>query len=78
MEGCRSCSNNQKEPVMETKVTHIDVKKLRLRLQIVRAKSLVAIILGDCHAVARLTCQAARLRDAIQLSGALSELPVFV
>ena len=62
---------NQKELIMEKKVTDIDVEKLSQRLQLVRAKNLVAILLGDCHAVAKLTCQAARLRDAIRLSGAV-------
>jgi hypothetical protein len=57
---------------MEKKVTNIDVEKLSQRLQLVRAKSLVAIILGDCHAVAKLTCQAARLRDAIRLAAVVA------
>ncbi len=56
---------------MEKKLTYIDTQILRQRLRLVRAKSLVAIVLGDCHAVARLTCQAARLKDAIRLTGAV-------
>ena len=53
---------------MENQVTRIDVGKLDRQLRLVRMKSLVAIVLGDCRAVARLTCETARLRDAIRLA----------
>ncbi len=56
---------------MEKNLTNIDVNKLTQKLRTVRAKSLAAIILGDCRAVARLTCETARLRDAIQLARAV-------
>ena len=54
---------------MEHKLTSINVEKLKTRLQLVQLKSLLAIVVGDCRAVARLTCEAARLRDAIDLAG---------
>jgi hypothetical protein len=52
---------------MENNITHIDLEKLSRRLRLVRAKNLLAIALGDCRVVARLTCETARLRDAIRL-----------
>jgi len=45
-----------------------DVEKLKRKLRRVRLASLTAIELGDCHAVAWLTCQRARLEDAISLA----------
>ena len=56
---------------MENKFTRIDVHKLDQQLRLVRAKSLLAIVLGDCRAVARLTCETARLRDAVRLARAM-------
>ena len=56
---------------MENKFTRIDVDKLDQQLRLVRTKSLLAIVLGDCRAVARLTCETARLRDAIRLARAV-------
>ena len=53
---------------MENQFTRIDVGKLDRQLRLVRMKSLVAIVLGDCRAVARLTCETARLQDAIRLA----------
>jgi hypothetical protein len=44
----------------------IDVRKLKHQLVLVRAKSHLAIILGDFRAVARLTCETARLTHAIR------------
>jgi hypothetical protein len=52
-------------------LTTIDVKKLERHLRLVRIKSRVAIALGDCRAVARLTCETCRLRDAINLAEAV-------
>jgi hypothetical protein len=52
---------------MKTKRLKIDVKKLRHQLQSVRIASLTAIELGDCRAVARLTCEAGRLQNCISL-----------
>jgi hypothetical protein len=57
---------------MENQFTRIDVRKLDQRLRMVRMKSLLAIVVGDSHAVARLTCEAARLRDAIRLAGSVA------
>jgi hypothetical protein len=53
---------------MENQFTRINVGKLDRQLRLVRMKNLVAIVLGDCRAVARLTCETARLRDAIRLA----------
>jgi hypothetical protein len=57
---------------MENQFTRIDVGKLDRQLRVVRMKSLVAIVLGDCRAVARLTCEMARLRDAIRLASSVA------
>lgn len=57
---------------MENQLTRIDSRKLHQQLRLVRFKSLLAIALGDCHAVARLTCETARLRDAIRLVSAVA------
>jgi hypothetical protein len=56
---------------MDRAVTKIDVRKLDQQLRLVRFKHLLAIVLGDSRSVARLTCEAARLRDAISLAGAV-------
>ena len=52
-------------------LTRIDVRKLDRELRLVRVASVLAIALGDCRAVARLTCEDARLRDAISLAGSV-------
>ena len=57
---------------MENQFTKIDVLKLDQRLRLVRMKSVLAIVVGDSHAVARLTCQAARLTDAIRLANSVA------
>jgi len=56
---------------MENNLTKIDVGKLDQRLRVVRTKSMLAIVLGDSRAVARLTCETARLKDAIRLAGSV-------
>jgi len=45
--------------------------KLHRRLQKTRLAALAAIELGDCRAVARLTCEAARIRSALSLTRGL-------
>jgi hypothetical protein len=49
-------------------LTTIDTRKLKEQLGRVRIACLTAIELGDCQAVARLTCEVARLRDCITLA----------
>lgn len=44
-----------------------DLLKLKQKLRRVRIASWSAIEQGDCHAVARLTCEAVRLQDAINV-----------
>ncbi len=53
---------------MENKLTRINVQRLDERLRLVRMKSTLAIVLGDYRSAARLTCETARLRDAIRLA----------
>jgi hypothetical protein len=53
---------------MQKKLTTIDVSRLRQQLGRVQIACSAAIELGDCEAVARLTCEAARLRDCISLA----------
>jgi hypothetical protein len=53
---------------MEPILTRIDVERLRKELQRARVATTAAIELGDCHAVAHLTCEAARLQSAIRLA----------
>jgi hypothetical protein len=50
------------------KFTGIDVPELEQQLRLLRMKSFLAIVVGDCRAVARLTCKTARLRDALRLA----------
>ena len=57
---------------MDRGLTRINVKKLGQQLRVIRIKSALAIALGDCRAVARLTCEAGRLKDAIGFAGAVS------
>jgi hypothetical protein len=49
----------------------IDVRKLKEQLQRVRIASIASIEVGDCRAVARLTCEAARLQNCITLINVL-------
>ena len=60
---------------MDRGLTRINVKKLGQQLRVIRIKSALAIALGDCRAVARLTCEAARLKNAIALAGAVFLYP---
>jgi hypothetical protein len=53
---------------MEQSLTVIDVRKLQQRLGRLRIAFLAAIEMGDARAVARLTCETARLRDSIRLA----------
>jgi hypothetical protein len=46
----------------------MDVERLDQQLRLLRIKNLLAIVLGDVTAVARLTCERARLSDAIRLA----------
>jgi len=57
---------------MDFKVTRLDVQKLRLKLQKVLIGARASMELGDCRMVARLTCEAARLRNAILLARAIA------
>jgi hypothetical protein len=57
---------------MRNHVTRIDVHKLHQQLRLVRMKGQLAIILGDLQAVARLTCETARLKDAIRFAGSVA------
>ena len=50
---------------MQPTIIRPEVSKLRQRLRRARIASWWAIEQGDCHAVARLTCEAGRLVDAI-------------
>jgi hypothetical protein len=56
---------------MDFRLTKINVKKLQMRLQRARIAALAAMEIGDCKAVARFTCEMARLRDAISLAGCM-------
>lgn len=56
---------------MDPSLTKINVRKLDQQLRILRTKNLLAIALGDRRTVARLTCELARLEDAISLAGAV-------
>jgi len=44
------------------------IENLKLQLRRMRIACSAAIELGDCRAVARLTCEAARLRDRVLLA----------
>ena len=56
---------------MQNQFTTINVHKLDQKLRLVRMKNVLAIILGDVRAVAKLTCETARLKDAIGLAGSV-------
>ena len=57
---------------MESNLTKIDIRKLTDQLRVVRTKGMLALVLGDCRAVARLTCERARLKDAISLARSMA------
>jgi hypothetical protein len=50
----------------------IDLGKQQQKLRRLLLSSLAAIELGDCRAVARMTCEAARLQDAIRFAAKLA------
>jgi hypothetical protein len=50
---------------MHQTLTRPNVVRLRQKLRRVRVASWTAIEQGDCRAVARLTCEAARLQEAL-------------
>ena len=54
---------------MQFTLTKMDIQKLRRRLAQTRLAALAAIELGDCRAVAKLTCEAARMKNALSLAG---------
>jgi hypothetical protein len=56
---------------MEIKLTESDVRRFRRSLQRTRIATVTAMQMGDCHAVARLTCEAARLQHAIEFAGSM-------
>ena len=56
---------------MQNRLTTIGLQALRQQLGRVQVASAAAIELGDCHAVARLTCLAFRLRDCVELAPSL-------
>jgi hypothetical protein len=56
---------------MQSPLNPINVRKLKLQLRRVRIACAAAIELGDCKAVARLTCEAGRLMDYLRLAPAL-------
>ncbi|MFO1499743.1 MAG: hypothetical protein U1G07_15345 [Verrucomicrobiota bacterium] len=53
---------------MHKRLTNINIRKLQQQLDRVRIACWAAIEMGDSRAVARLTCEAARLRDSITLA----------
>jgi hypothetical protein len=53
---------------MHCTLSRTELRKLKERLWRARIASLTAIELGDCRAVARLTCEAARLRRCLSLA----------
>ncbi len=55
---------------MEQPFSKVNIAKLQHQFRRVRLACLAAIELGDCRAVARLTCEAARLRTCLRLLGA--------
>jgi hypothetical protein len=48
--------------------TRIDINKLKEQLGRLRLACAAAIQLGDHHAVAHLTCEAARLRNCLEVA----------
>jgi hypothetical protein len=57
---------------MKSRFVTIDIPKLKRQLNRLRLACLAAIEIGDCHAVARLTCEAARLRSQLGLVSAMT------
>jgi hypothetical protein len=53
---------------MHSILRRLDLEKQKQKLRRLLLSSLAAIELGDCRAVARLTCAAARLQNAISLA----------
>jgi hypothetical protein len=53
---------------MLSNTIRLDVQKLRHKLRRLRVASWTAIEEGNCRAVARLTCEAARVEDALRLA----------
>jgi hypothetical protein len=53
---------------MHSILRRLDLEKQKQKLRRLLLSSLAAIELGDCRAVARLTCEAARLQNAISLA----------
>ncbi len=53
---------------MESRPTRATITRLKHQLRRARIACIAAIELGDSHAVARLTCEAARLRDCLHLA----------
>jgi hypothetical protein len=56
---------------MQNRLTKINIDKLKQQLGRTRIACVAAIELGDLHAVARLTCEAARLTDYLNLAHVL-------
>ena len=57
---------------MQPILTRTEISKLKERLGRIRIAYLAAIEEGDCHLVAHLTCEAARLRDCINFASVLA------
>jgi hypothetical protein len=57
---------------MHSKLREFDLGKQKQKLRRLLLASLAAIEVGDCRAVARLTCQVARLQNAISLAEELA------
>lgn len=53
---------------MNYPLTRTDIHQLRDQVRRLRIACLAAIELGDCRAVARLTCEAARLKKRLLLA----------
>jgi hypothetical protein len=53
---------------MQFLTNRFDLRKLKEKHRRLRLGSVAAIELGDCHAVAWLTCEAARLQDVIRFA----------
>ncbi len=56
---------------MQPNLTAVNVRKLREQLGRVQIACRAAMELGDCKAVARLTCEAARLCNWISLADSI-------
>ena len=52
---------------MQQKLSKSDLMRLKHKLRRVRVASWTAIEQGDCRAVARLTCETARLQETIDM-----------